>query len=320
MTTPTTCTFTLGGTCCNSLEDVRLFIKNIRDEPLFNGQKCCADGTAVGANCNCAPAKDAAKTCIFDTCFDWPEVYMLLNNLKAQWDHNNLAPLLIAGATGIWGFFGSQGEKTFENRIPVFYSTTGGLVGIISGVLASIWIATTTINVGVKTNYANLPGSTFKTYGGNSAIGDMLGFIEAMYLVGYIMLAGLVVGAPLELAYKMDQMFQNVDAAKVTATNYEFLTYGIIVALGSWFGAVAATKSADLLLGFFDRQQTNAGDIATQSGINQDPDVTNLNAILVDTIHHTLTIIFYYMVAFTISGGSYYYVYKNLVPASEQKI
>ena len=318
MSTPTTCTFTLGGTCCNSLEDIRSFIVKIRDEPLFNGSKCCADGTQVGSNCNCAPAKDAAKTCIFDTCFDWPEVYTLLNNLNAQWQHNNLAPLLIAGATGIWGFFGSQGEKTFENRIPIFYSTTGGLVGIISGVLSSIWIATNTIKVSVKTNYSNIPGSTFKTYGGNSFIGDLLGFTEALYVVGYISLAMLVVGAPIELAFKMDQLFKDVDAAKITATNYEFLTYGIIVALGSWFGAVAINKSAELLLGFFDRQQTDSGDIA--SSFNQDPDVTNLNAILVDTIHHTLTIIFYYMVAFTISGGSYYYVYKQLVPAAEQKI
>jgi len=313
----TTCTFTLGGTCCNSLEDIRVFIKNLRDEPLFNGQTCCADGSVVDAKCNCPAAKDAAKTCIFDTCFDWPEVYGLLNNLKAQWDHNNLAPLLIAGATGLWGFFGSQGEKTLENRIPIFYSTTGGLVGIISGVLAAIWIGTTTINTSVKTSYTNLPGSTFKTYGGNSFVGDLLGFVEAIYVVAYILMAGMTVSAPIELAFKMDQEFKKADAAAITATNYEYLTYGIIIALGSWFGAVAINKSADSLLGFFDRQQTNAGDVA--SGFNQDPDVTNLNAILVDTIHHTLTIIFYYMVAFTISGGSYYYVYKQIVPADQQK-
>jgi len=313
----TTCTFTLGGTCCNSLEDIRVFIKNLRDEPLFNGQTCCADGSVVDAKCNCPAAKDAAKTCIFDTCFDWPEVYGLLNNLKAQWEHNNLAPLLIAGATGLWGFFGSQGEKTLENRIPIFYSTTGGLVGIISGVLAAIWIGTTTINTSVKTSYTNLPGSTFKTYGGNSFVGDLLGFVEAIYVVAYILMAGMTVSAPIELAFKMDQEFKKADAAAITATNYEYLTYGIIIALGSWFGAVAINKSADSLLGFFDRQQTNAGDVA--SGFNQDPDVTNLNAILVDTIHHTLTIIFYYMVAFTISGGSYYYVYKQIVPADQQK-
>ena len=316
----TTCSFTLGGTCCNSLTDVYDFIKKVRDEPLFNNTTCCSNGTSVSANCSCPAAKDAAKTCIFDTCFDWPELYALLNNLNAQWSHNNLAPLLIAGATALWGFFGSNGEKTLENRIPIFYSTTGGLVGIISGVLAAIWIGTTTINVGVQTSYSTLPGSTFKTYGNNSFVGDLLGFTEAIYMVAYIFLAGMTVSAPIELAFMMDQQFKKADAAAVTATNYEYLTYGIIIALGSWFGAVAITKSADLLLGFFDKQQTNAGDIADTSSYNQDPDVTNLNAILVDSIHHTLTIVFYYGVALTISGGSYYYVYKNLVPENEQKM
>jgi hypothetical protein len=316
----TTCSFTLGGTCCNSLEDIRTFIVKIRDEPLFKGSQCCTDGSVIGANCSCPAAKDAAKTCIFDTCFDWPEVYTLLNNLQAQWTHNNLAPLLIAGATGLWGFFGSQGQATLANRIPIFYSTTGGLVGIVSGVLAAIWIGKTAIEVSVKQTYTSAtPGSTFKTYGGNSFVGDLLGFTEALYVVAYIVMAGITVSAPLELAFKMDQEFKKADAAAVTATNYEFLTYGIIIALGSWFGAVAINASAESLLGFFDRQQTNAGDIATTSGFNQDEDVTNLNAILVDSIHHTLTIIFYYMVAFTISGGSYYYVYKQLVPEDQQK-
>lgn len=94
------------------------------------------------------------------------------------------------------------------------------------------------------------------------------------------------------------------------------LSHGIVTALGSVLGATAVYKSSDLLLGFFDRQVTNAGDQAVSLG--QSDDVTNLNAILVDTIHHTLTIIAYYTVAVAISGGSYYYVYKNVVPADEQ--
>lgn len=202
MTTPT-CAFVLGGTCCSSLTDVVTFITNLKSDPLFNNSKCCADGTSVSANCNCEPPKDLAKTCIFDTCFDWPELYKMLNDLKVQYDHNNLAPLLIAGATTLWGFFGSQGD-VLKNSVPIFYSTTGGLVGIISGVLSAIWIATTTINVGVKVSNTNYPGSTFKTYGGNSIVGDLLGFVETVYLVAFIMLAGGTVAGPMELAFKMD--------------------------------------------------------------------------------------------------------------------
>jgi len=318
MSGTSTCTFTLGGTCCNSLTDVYDFVKKIRDEPLFAGKQCCSDGTTIDSNCSCPAAKDAAKTCIFDTCFDWPEVYELLNDLLAQWQQNNLAPLLIAGLTGIWGFFGSQGADVLPEAVPVFYSTTGGLVLIISGVLAGMWIALTTIYTGVKSqSFINVPGSSFWYYGGNSFVGDLLGFTEAVYLVGYLLLAMGTVAGSFELSFIMDRQFKKADAAKVTATNYEYLTYAIIASIGMWLGAVCINKSADLLLGFFDKQYTNAGDLTGTYA--QDPDVTDLNAILVDTIHHTLTIIAYYSVAATITGGSYYYVYKAIVPADQQQ-
>lgn len=168
----------------------------------------------------------------------------------------------------------------------------------------------------MKTSYTSSPGSTFKTYGGNSIVGDLLGFTETVYLVAFILLAAGTVGAPMELAFKMDQALARSDATNASTMQYELLTYGLIIAVGSFLGAVAINKSAELLLGFFDRQFTNAADQA--AGLSQSNDVTSLNAILVDSIHHTLTIIFYYTVAVSISGGSYYYVYKNVVPTEEQ--
>jgi hypothetical protein len=239
-----------------------------------------------------------------------------MNNVKTQYDHNNLAPLLISGATALWGFFGSQGD-VLKNAIPIFYSTLGGVVGIVSGILSALWIAKTTIEVGVKTTYSNSPGSTYKTYGGNSIVGDLLGFTETVYLVAFILLAAGTVSAPMELAFKMDEAFAKSDAANAQSMQYTLLTYGILIAIGSFLGATAINKSAELLLGFFDRQQTNAGTLADASSIESDK-VTSLNAMLVDSIHHTLTIIAYYTVAVSISGGSYYYVYKNIVPTDDQ--
>ena len=259
MTTP--CTFTLGGTCCSSLSDITTFITNLKADPLFNNDKCCTDGSTVSSNCECAPKKDAAKTCIFDTCYDWPELYAMLNNVKAQYDHNNLAPLLIGGVTALWGFFGSQGDSVLKNAVPIFYSTTGGVVGIIAGVLSAIWIAKTTIDIGVKTSYTDATkGSTFKTYGGNSLAGDLLGFTETVYMVAFIILAAGTVGAPMELAFKMDQALAKADAVNSTQLQYSMLTYGLITAVGSFLGAVCINKSSELLLGFFDRQVTNASE------------------------------------------------------------
>lgn len=90
MSTPATCTFTLGGTCCNSLTDVVTFITKLKDEPLFNDKKCCDNGTSVSSNCECKEKPDAAKTCIFDTCFDWPELYKLIDDFKNHFFNRTL--------------------------------------------------------------------------------------------------------------------------------------------------------------------------------------------------------------------------------------
>lgn len=202
------------------------------------------------------------------------------------------------------------------DAIPIFYSTTGGLLAIISGVFTAMWVGREATLVAVKSTFNNGPGSTFYTYGGNSFMGDLLGFVEATYVVAYILFGAGSAAGSVELALKMNNNFKEIPADKQTDTNYEYLTYGLLLAIASYVGGLAITKSNELLLGFFDRQYTNAGDQA--SSLNQSTNVTNGNAILVDLIHHTLTIIAYYFVAVGISGGAYYYVYKAITPLNQQ--
>jgi len=173
------------------------------------------------------------------------------------------------------------------------------------------------MNVAVKGTFNGGPGSTFYTYGGNSFVGNLLGFTEAAYVIAYLLLAAGQAGGNIELALKMNNNMKKVAADQLTEMNYTYLTNGIILTIGTFLGGLAATRSAELLLGFFDRQYTNGGDQA--AGLSQSTNVTNLNAILVDLIHHTLTIIAYYTVAVGISGGSYYYVYKQVTPPEQQQ-
>lgn len=320
-TTTNTCTFTLGGTCCNSLTDVYDFVKKLRDEPLFNDATCCADGTAKDSTCQCEEAKDPAKTCIFDTCFNWPDLYNAIAWLKFQWKAGKLDNYAIYAVTALWGFFGSQGDSVLAERVPIFYSTVGGIVGIISGILSAISIGYDVITTGIAidqystVSQSSRQGSSFIFYGGNSWVGDLLGLTEAFYLIGFLLLGTSVVAAPFELAFKMDMEFQKVDAANITETNYNYLTYGLIMAVGSLLTATAVKKAASKLLGFFNIRDTGA--TKNRSWLNANAFRTD--QVFVDVLYHTLTILSYYAVAAMISWGSYYYVYKNVWPVDQQQ-
>lgn len=152
-------------------------------------------------------------------------------------------------------------------------------------------------------------------YGGYSWVGDLLGLTEAFYLIGFLLLGASVVAAPFELAFKMDMEFKKVDAANITETNYNYLTYGLIMAIGSLLTATAVKKAATKLLGFFNIRSTNGTKI--RSWLNSE----NFQAdqVFVDVLFHTLTILSYYAVAAMISWGSYYYVYKQVWPVDQQQ-
>ena len=59
--------------------------------------------------------------------------------MKTAWTNDDLAPAMVAIFTGIWGFFGAIGKNDIlQDSLPIFYQTSGGLVGIIAGVLGGI--------------------------------------------------------------------------------------------------------------------------------------------------------------------------------------
>ena len=84
----------------------------------------------------------------------WTDVRGWLARLKTAWINNDFAPAGIAMFTGVWGLFGTIGQTdVLKDSLPIFYQTSGGLVGIVAGVLGGIYAGYATIEAGVQTSF-----------------------------------------------------------------------------------------------------------------------------------------------------------------------
>ena len=341
MSSSNSCVLTLAGQCCNSLTSVYDFIVKLKDLDLKgeNNYKCCQDGTSVkkgtttlDANgntvtvtqdCKCPEEIEANKrqyTCLFDNCMSWTDLRTWLANLKTAWLNWDFAPAGIAMWTALFGLFGAVGPNdVLKDALPIFYTTTGGLVGIVAGILGGIYASVNTINAAVNTDFTNQVagvGTNFLSYGGNSWAGDALGLIEASWVVGYIGLAAWIVYSPFSIAWEMDKAFRQVAAGARTNKSYDYLFTGLISAIGAWGASVALKQSTDKLIGFYDIQRTDVTDYF-KAQTSKDASWDNFTPVLVDVLHHALTTLFYWLLAATISGGSYTYAYYYIVQPSE---
>jgi hypothetical protein len=231
-----------------------------------------------------------------------------------------LAPAAIAIWTAVAGFYGAVGPNdVLKDALPIFYTTTGGGVGIIVGILGSIYAAIATVNAAVKTDFTNQVtgvGTNFLSYGGQSWMGDALGIIEASWVVGYIGLTMWIAYSPFSLAWEMDKAFRTTDAAAVKNKSFDYLFSGLIGAVGSWGASVLLQWSTTKLIGFYDIQRTDVTDYF-KAQVSNDVKFENFVPILVDVIHHCLTTFVLWLLAASISGGSYTYAFYYITEPSK---
>jgi hypothetical protein len=250
----------------------------------------------------------------------WTDLRTWLTYLKAAWLNWDFAPAGIAMWTGIGLFFGSVGPNdVVKDALPIFYTTTGGLVGIVAGILGGIYASLNTINAAVKTNFASQAagvGTNFLSYGGNSWAGDALGVLEAMWVVSYIGLAAWIVASPFLIAWEMDKAFRQVAKANQNNKSFDYLFTGLVSAVGAWGASVALKQSTDKLIGFYDIQRTDVSSYF-KAQTTKDASWSNWVPVFVDIFHHELTVTFYWLLAATISGGSYTYAYYYIVQPSK---
>lgn len=242
----------------------------------------------------------------------WTDLRTWLGRLKTAWQNWDFAPAGIAMMSGVFGFFGAVGPNdVLKDALPIFYTTTGGLLAIFSGILGGIYASVNTINAAVKTDFSAQVvgfGTNFLSYGGNSWAGDLMGLTEAAWVVMYIGLACWIVASPFSIAWEMDKAFRNVDSAKQNAKSFDFMFTGLVTAIGAWGAGSALKQSTDKLIGFFDIQRTDVGTYYQQQ-FSKAASWDNFTPVMVDAIHHGLTLFFYWLLAAAISGGSYTYAY-----------
>jgi hypothetical protein len=147
----------------------------------------------------------------------WTDLRTWLGYLKTAWKNWDFVPAGIAIFTAIDGLLGAIGPNdVLKDALPIFYTTSGGLLGIVAGILGSIYASVEVINAAVKTDFTNQVtgvGTNFLSYGGQSTMGDALGVIEAIWVSGFIGLAMWIVYAPFSIAWEMDKAYRNVAAA-----------------------------------------------------------------------------------------------------------
>merc|ERR1712048_1157669 len=168
----------VGGVCLD-LNDVFNFITKIKTLDLYgyaHPRKCCADGTQIDPSCGSCDDSQRLNgikredACIFSYCFSWAELYAKLGEVKTAYNNNELVPLLVASAAGLF---------------------------------TAVWAGTNTVNAAVKSEYwknsgtiSSYRGANFLSYGGNGWLSGALGAFEVSWVILYLSLGIEIVLLP----------------------------------------------------------------------------------------------------------------------------
>lgn len=263
----------------------------------------------------CQKVIDVANKCIFNNCISWKEFGTILNDLNTVYKNDDLGPLITAVLGMLEVYFGFKGAaaqgNNFTTSLPIFWAMFGAFAGVVVGSLAGAYAGLQTINVAVKTSFWGGKNSVFRAsyyvgYGGNSIVGSLLGFLEASWVVSYLVLATALVAVPYFILAELGNFLNNAfqQASNKVEMTYRLLGHGFLMAFGSWMSAWALKLSTDRLIGWFDKQNTDAN-----SANNK---VTNDVALAFDFVNHSLITFAYNALAWVIAGSSWGYVYYQL--------
>merc|ERR1712048_55405 len=317
----------VGGVCLD-LNDVFNFITKIKTLDLYgyaHPRKCCADGTQIDPSCGSCDDSQRLNgikredACIFSYCFSWAELYAKLGEVKTAYNNNELVPLLVASAAGLFTWLGYQGETVFANHLPQFWKTTGSFIAITSGICSAVWAGTNTVNAAVKSEYwknsgtiSSYRGANFLTYGGNGWLSGALGAFEVSWVIAYLSLGIEIAVMPFVLATNSDKYYaakyagQGLGSKKAASMDWIVLGSQFLTAFGCWTGAKALQTSSTTLINFFDIQNTD-GVSLYNSAFGSNPSWDNSTALLADLGNHSLIVLFYYILAAVISNLAFWF-------------
>ena len=242
-----------------------------------------------------------------------------MSDLKGVYAADDLGPLIVAVLGMLEVYFGFKGASAqgnnFANSLPIFWAFFGTFAGVVVGSLAGAYAGLATINGAVRTQFWAGKNSVFRAsyyvgYGGNSVVGSLLGFLEMSWVALYLILSSCLVIVP----YYILSELANFLNANLTATanqveqSYRLLGNGFLLAFGSWMSAWATKLSVEKLVGWFDKQNTDAN-----SANNK---VDNETALALDFLNHGAITVAYMGLAWTIAGSTWAFVYGQLTDQS----
>jgi hypothetical protein len=249
-----------------------------------------------------------------------------LNEVKTTYNNNDLVPMLVAAGAGLWTWLGYQGQTVFANHIPVFWKSTGSFIAITSGIFASIWAGTATVEAAVKSEYwksgtssAVYLGANFLTYGNTAWMSWFLGSFEVSWVIAYLSLGIEIALAPFIIATQADKYYagkyvsQGLGSAEAASFDWFVLGAEVLVAFGSWTAAKALQTSSTRLIGFFDIQNTD-GVAAYKAAYSKDPTFDNNLALIADLGNHSIIVGFYYILGVVIANLAYWFALATIKP------
>ena len=97
----------------------------------------------------------------------------------------------------LWAYVGT-GSLDSSEALPLFLSSLGGLVGVVTGLLGASYAGIKIVEASVKTGgYARpLTSIFFYQYGGNSWIGNLLGFFESTWVALWLVFDAVIAFYP----------------------------------------------------------------------------------------------------------------------------
>ena len=305
----------------NKMTEIYDFIVKMKELDLYGKAhpKCCKDETDTVCSCSAKTLKDQDDLCMFDYCMSWDSLYHKFNLVNDAKNDGTLGLALVPTIGGFMAWMGMNKDFNFPNHVDNFYVKTGQVGMIFSAFLAAIYGAYPVLEASVKTEYynssANYIGANFLAYGGNSFVGDLLGFFEISWVAAYLMLAADIALVPLILAYEMDVTYtKGLTGVEGQTLDFQYLFFGFLVAIGSWLSAEAMKKSAVSLIGFFDIQNTDGAAVYMDKfGTSSAPDHASEGIwLFFDIAHHTITVMAYFAVATALALTNQVFVHMAL--------
>jgi hypothetical protein len=284
------CTLSLGGQCCNDLNDIVSFIQDLQTLDLHDAgrQQCCKGGNTVDADCECpenSTYQDPTKTCLWDYCMTYDDIKDTMQYYQGGYNAKQPEQLLVGYILALYGYMGSG--NTMPNAVDTFAADAGAVLDTLLGLTTACYVAYNIITSAVNVNATGT--DRYKDYGVYGPLGAFIGVFQGLWVITFLGYTAAIALAPVKLALDFN--------SKGTSQN-DALFYHTLQSISAYIGYYTITEAKTELFGVWDNGA-------------MDPDygdsVNNTIALTWDILNHTIVAIGYSFVSIAVALGPFMY-------------